>query len=59
MKNENSTMALSSQSILVDNGRFEENLNRVGDSSTNLSSSVALSGMPNFSTLIQEQMGIK
>lgn len=46
----------SSQSVSVDNGLFEENPNRVGESSMNLSSSAAFSGMPNFSAEMQEQV---
>lgn len=51
-----STMDSSPQSASVDNDLFEENQNRVGESSTNLSSSAAFSGMPNFSAEMQEQV---
>lgn len=51
-----STMDSSPQSVSVDNDLFEENQNRVGESSTNLSSSAAFSGMPNFSAEMQEQV---
>lgn len=55
MRNGHSVMG-SSQSVSVDNGLFEENQNRVGESSMNLSSSAAFSGMPNFSGEMQEQV---
>lgn len=55
MRNGHSVMG-SSQSVSVDNGLFEENQNRVGESSMNLSSSAAFSGMPNFSAEMQEQV---
>lgn len=55
MRNGHSVMG-SSQSVSVDNGLFEENPNRVGESSMNLSSSAAFSGMPNFSAEMQEQV---
>lgn len=56
MTSGNSTMDSSPQSVSVDNDLFEENQNTVGDSSTNLSSSAAFSGMPNFSAEMQEQV---
>jgi tetratricopeptide (TPR) repeat protein len=56
MTNGHSTMGPSPQSVSVNNGLFEENQNRVGESSMNLSSSAAFSGMPSFSSEMQEQM---
>lgn len=56
MTSGHSTMDSSPQSVSVNNVLFEENQNRVGESSTNLSSSAAFSGMPNFSAEMQDQM---